>query len=143
MLKHINKIISPSLMKIMMEMGHGDEMTITDGNFPSLSYSNRIIRCDGLTIDEILDAILYYFPLDYLISYPVKMMSCPKTVLDGQIVKEKYSKILNPYFSLNQSIEFLDRQDFYERSNKSIVTVVTGDQARFANIIIRKGVVKD
>jgi len=143
MLKHINKIISPSLMKIMMEMGHGDEITITDGNFPSLSYSNRIIRCDGLTIDELLDAIIYYFPLDYLDREPVKMMSCPKDVLDGQIVREKYEKILVPYFLENQTIDFLDRQDFYDRANKSIVTVVTSDQARFANIILRKGVVKD
>jgi L-fucose mutarotase len=143
MLKHINKIISPELMKTMMEMGHGDEITITDGNFPALSYSNKIIRCEGATISQILEAILYYLPLDYLDNHPVKMMNCPKQVLDGKIVKERYEKIIYPHLVENQEIEFLERGDFYERANKSIVTIVTSDQARFANIIIRKGVVVD
>ncbi len=143
MLKHINKLITPELMKTMMEMGHGDELTITDGNFPSLSHSNKVIHCEGLTIDVLLDAIIYYFPLDYLSDKPVMMMTCPKQILDGKIVKERYEKILSSHLIENQEIGFLERNDFYNRANKSIITIVTSDQARFANIILRKGVVTE
>jgi len=141
MLKHINKFISPELMKLMMEMGHGDELTITDGNFPALTYSNKIIHCEGLTISDVLEAIIYYFPLDYRYEQPVKMMVCPTEICDGAIVLNKYSEILIKSLNEKQTIEFLDRQEFYDRAKKSIVTVVTSDQARFANIIIRKGII--
>lgn len=143
MLKHINKLITPELMKTMMEMGHGDELTITDGNFPSLSHSNKVIHCEGLTIDVLLDAIIYYFPLDYLSDKPVMMMTCPKQILDGKIVEERYEKILSSHLIENQEIGFLERNDFYNRANKSMITIVTSDQARFANIILRKGVVTE
>jgi L-fucose mutarotase/ribose pyranase (RbsD/FucU family) len=34
MLKGIPPIIPPGLMKILLEMGHGDELLICDGLFP-------------------------------------------------------------------------------------------------------------
>ena len=58
MLKGISKIIPPELLKIMMEMGHGDEIVIGDGNFPAASYAQRLVRCDGHGVPEVLDAIL-------------------------------------------------------------------------------------
>ena len=64
MLKGISPILSPELLKILCEMGHGDELVIGDGNFPAASNAKRLIRCDGLGVPEILDAIFHLFPLD-------------------------------------------------------------------------------
>ena len=64
MLKGIPSIISPELLKIMMEMGHGDELVIGDGNFPGQSINERCVRCDGHGVPELLEAILKLFPLD-------------------------------------------------------------------------------
>ena len=47
MLKKIPKILSPELVKILMEMGHGDEIVLADGNFPSESIGQRTTRADG------------------------------------------------------------------------------------------------
>ena len=57
MLKNVPKIVSPQLLKILCEMGHGDEIVIADGNFPSENYGQRVIRADGIGGEEMLDAI--------------------------------------------------------------------------------------
>lgn len=66
MLKGITKIISPELLKILYEMGHGDEIVIANGNFPSENYGKRVIRADGLGGVELLSAVLSFIPLDSL-----------------------------------------------------------------------------
>ncbi len=58
MLKNIPNIISPELLKILMEMGHGDEIVITDGNFPAVACAQRLVRLDGHGAAEVLEAIL-------------------------------------------------------------------------------------
>ena len=47
MLKGISPVISPELLKILMEMGHGDELVIGDGNFPGTSLARNLVRLDG------------------------------------------------------------------------------------------------
>ena len=74
MLKNISPIISPELLKILMEMGHGDEIVIGDGNFPAASNAQRLVRLDGHGVDEILAAILKLMPLDTYVEAPVALM---------------------------------------------------------------------
>ncbi len=64
MLKGISSVISPELLKILMEMGHGDELVIGDGNFPAASTAQRLVRADGLGVPPLLEGILQLFPLD-------------------------------------------------------------------------------
>ena len=64
MLKNIPKIVSPQLLKILCEMGHGDEIVIADGNFPAETCGKRVVRADGLGGEEMLDAVLSLIPLD-------------------------------------------------------------------------------
>ena len=75
MLKNIPPIIAPELMKILMEMGHGDEIVLADGNFPAASVAQRLVRCDGHGVPELLEAILKLFPLDVYVDRPVGLMS--------------------------------------------------------------------
>ena len=75
MLKGIPKIIPPELMKILMEMGHGDELLLCDGNYPKFGSPERCVRMDGHGIPEILDAILRYFPLDTYVEHPTVLMA--------------------------------------------------------------------
>ena len=71
MLKGIANIISPELLKILMEMGHGDEIVIADGNFPSASMAQRLVRLDGHDVPEVLKAVLRLLPLDIFVDNPV------------------------------------------------------------------------
>ena len=75
MLKGIPKCISPSLLKILDEMGHGDRIIIGDANFPAASCAknNILVRADGLKATELLDAILTLMPLDD-VEHPVLIM---------------------------------------------------------------------
>src|ERR1017187_2004951 len=75
MLKNIPTILSPELLKILMEMGHGDEIVIADGNFPAASHAQRLMRCDGHGAPQLLDAILQLFPLDTFVKQSVALMS--------------------------------------------------------------------
>lgn len=74
-LKGISPLLQPELLKILAEMGHGDELVIGDGNFPAASMGKRCVRCDGHGVNELLDAILQLFPLDDFVAEPVTLMA--------------------------------------------------------------------
>jgi len=140
MLKGIPKIISPELMKVLMEMGHGDEIVIADGNFPAATCAKRLIRCDGHNVPEVLDAILRFFPLDTYTKKPVSLMS----VVPGDDVKpviwDEYKAIIKKHEG-EKEIEFVERFEFYERAKNAFAVVATSESALYANIILKKGVV--
>lgn len=141
LLKGIPSIISPELMKALMEMGHGDEIVIADGNFPAgTCASNYLVRCDGHNVPELLEAILKFFPLDPYTEAPVALMA----VVEGDPIKptiwEEYKEIANRYEN-GVKIEFVERFAFYERAKKAFVIVATSEKALYANIILKKGVV--
>ena len=141
MLKGISPILSPELLKILMEMGHGDEITIADGNFPAASVGKRLVRLDGHGVCEVLEAILKLFPLDTYVEKPVALMSVvPGDNVDPVIWKD-YERLINTYEG-EKEIEFIDRFGFYERAKQSYCVVATGESALYANIILKKGVVK-
>ena len=75
MLIGIPSILSPDLLKILMEMGHGDEIVFADGNFPAAGMARRLTRLDGHGIPAILSAVLPLFPLDTFVQAPVAFMA--------------------------------------------------------------------
>lgn len=144
MLKGIPSIISPELLKILCEMGHTDELTIGDGNFPGHTYGKKVIRLDGHGVPEILDAILQLFPLDTYVDHPVTLMG----VVPGDDVKtpiwDKYKEIVAKHDERGAAcFEEIDKWEFYDRTkNQSSVVIMTGESELYANIILKKGVVK-
>ena len=142
MLKNIPKILSPELVKILMEMGHGDEIVIADGNFPSETIGKRVIRCDGHGVPELLDAIMKLFPLDTYTEKPVMLMEVVKGDPGVPTICDEYKEIINKYEPENCKIEMIERFAFYERAKTAYAVVATGEEAIYANIILKKGVVK-
>lgn len=141
MLKGIPKLISPELLKVLMEMGHSDELVLSDGNFPAASHAQRLIRCDGHNIPELLDAILGLFPLDQYVAKPAALMA----VVPGDPVETPiwnvYGKIIKEYAGLDEPFEEVERFAFYERAKSAYAIVATGESALYANLIIKKGVI--
>ncbi len=142
MLKGISKIISPELLKILMEMGHGDEIVIADGNFPGASMAKNLVRLDGHGVPEILDAILQLFPLDTYAKSVYLMEVVPGDPVETPIWDE-YKKIVAKYDEKATDFENIERFAFYERAKKAYAVVATGESALYANIILKKGVVTD
>ncbi len=143
MLKGIPDIISPELLKVIAEMGHGDTLVIGDCNFPASSMAkakNHInIRCDGLKATAILDALLQLFPLDDFVEQPVALMQKADKNLPTPIWDE-FSDIVSKYDKRgNNAIRFIDRFDFYEESRNAYAVVSTSEKALYGCIIIQKG----
>ncbi|WP_435925710.1 RbsD/FucU family protein [Paenibacillus sp. DYY-L-2] len=141
MLKGIYSLLTPDLLKILMEMGHSDEIVLADGNFPAASHARRLVRCDGHGIPELLAAVLQLFPLDGYVEHPVSLMA----VMPGDPVETpiwgQYRNILSRYHSVEDSFETIERFAFYERANQAYAIVSTGEKALYANMILKKGVV--
>jgi len=136
MLKGIPNILSPELLKILMEMGHGDELVIADGNFPAASIGKRVIRLDGHGTTEILKAILKLFPLDTYVEAPLALMDVVPGDPVVPVIWDEYQKAASGF-----AFEHMERFAFYERAKRAYAVVATGEAALYANIILKKGVV--
>lgn len=142
MLRGIPSIISPGLMKALMEMGHSDEIIFTDRNYPAASNARQLIRCDGHTIPDLLKAILPFFPLDYAVSHPAVVMS----LLPDQNrppIWDTYLEMIRNFEPTVEDFEYVDRHEFYDRSKKAYAIVSTGDISFKGNLLLKKGVVRD
>jgi L-fucose mutarotase len=141
MLKGIPTIISPELLKILSEMGHGDELVLGDGNFPSEAYGKRVVRCDGHGIPQLLEAILTLFPLDRYVDAPVALMDVvPGDTVPEPEIWDTYERIVSSA-DPQAKAEHMERFAFYERAKAAYAVVATGESAIYANIILKKGVV--
>ncbi len=144
MLKGIPKILSPELLKVLCEMGHGDRIVIADGNFPSESVGKdaRVIRMDGHGACEVLEAVLELFPLDTYVEKPVNLME----VVPGDKVETpiwgEYEKLVQAADARGpEAIGHIERFAFYEEAAKAYAIVATGEGALYANVMLQKGVV--
>jgi L-fucose mutarotase len=142
MLKGISSIISPDMIKILMEMGHGDEIIIADGNFPAATCAKRLIRADGHNVPELLDAILKLLPLDQYVKAPVGLMQVVPGDPTKPIIWGTYRDIIAKY-EPNVEIELIERFAFYERAKEAYAVIATSEFALYANILLKKGVIKE
>ncbi len=143
MLKGIPSILSPDLLKILMEMGHGDEIVIADGNFPSASSAQRLARADGNAVPPLLDAILRFFPLDTFVERPVGLMAVVPGHAYDPTIWPVYRQIIMKYEPGFKDFEYIERFAFYERTKKAFAVIATSETALYANIILKKGVVSE
>ncbi len=142
MLKGISPLISPELIKILMEMGHGDELVIADGNFPAASVARRLVRADGLAVPPLLDGILRLYPLDPYVKQPAALMAIVTGDSYKPTIWDEYLAIIKKHEPNFMSFEFVERFAFYERAKQAYAVLSTGESALYANIILKKGVIK-
>lgn len=144
MLKNIPQILSPELLKVLCEMGHSDQIVISDGNFPaqSMGKDSIVIRCDGHGVPELLDAILTVLPLDTYVEKSVNLME----VMPGDTVEtpiwDTYKEIIKKHDSRGEeTVGTIERFKFYDEAKKAYAIIATGEKALYANVILQKGVV--
>jgi L-fucose mutarotase len=142
MLKGIPSVLTPELFKIMMEMGHGDELVLGDGNYPQMGQPKRALRYDGVGIPVLLDAILQFMPLDSYVDCPVILMAVLPDDPYKPDIWQQYRTIIKKYEPETGRDMAINRFDFYKRAADAYASVITGEKARYANIILKKGVIK-
>jgi L-fucose mutarotase len=140
MLKGISPLLSPELLAVLCRMGHGDEIVLADAHFPGETYNDRVIRADGLGIPDLLEAVLQLFELDGYVDDPLVMMDAvPGDSLDPA-VQEAYLVPILKHCPDAPPIDRIDRFAFYDRARQAFAVVMTGEMAKYGNIILKKGV---
>lgn len=143
MLKGIPNLLPPELLKILMEMGHGDSIVIGDGNFPhaSIAKDSQLVRMDGHGACEVLDAILTLMPLDTYVDAPVSLMQVTPGDDVATPIWDEFAKIVEKH-QPGTKIGQIERFAFYDAARKCYAVVSTGETALYANVILQKGVIK-
>lgn len=121
-------------------MGHGDEVILADAHFPGHTFNDNVIRADGLRIPELLHAILPLFELDSYVDAPLAMMAAVKGDTLDPSVEQSYRVPVDKHAPGTAAIERIDRFDFYDRAKDAYLVVMTGETAKYGNIILKKGV---
>jgi L-fucose mutarotase len=140
MLKGLNPLLGPDLLKVLRAMGHGDEVAIVDGNYPADADAKRLIRADGHSASALLDAILSVMPLDEMVP------DCafrPAAYLDPnrmEPVFADFERILKTW-EPKRHITALIGTDFYNRVKGCYAIVATSEARFYGNIVLRKGVI--
>ncbi len=139
MLKGINPCISPELLKVLAEMGHGDEIVLADAHFPGHTMNPRVLRADGLSVANLLDGILPLFELDAY-APPLVMMAAVRGDKLDPAVEAKYLRVIHWHVPKAKVPVRIDRFAFYERAKAAFAVVLTGETAKYSNLILKKGV---
>ncbi len=141
MLKRIPNILSPELLYLIAQMGHGDELVIADANFPAVTNAKRLVRADGYSVPAILEAILQLFPLDSYVDKPAAVMRRVDKPGEPVPIWNEYQRLHDSAEGRHIAIEQVERFAFYERAKQTFGVVATGEGALSGNIIIKKGVI--
>ncbi len=140
MLKGISPLLSPELLAVLTRMGHGDEIILADAHFPGDTFNSRVLRADGLRIPDLLDGILPLFVLDEYVDDPLVMMAAVEgDTLDPQ-VEVDYLVPIRKHAPDAPAITRIDRFAFYDRARSAFAVLMTGELAKYGNILLKKGV---
>lgn len=140
MLIGISPLISPELLALLHRMGHGDEIVLADAHFPGETHGKRVLRADGLRIPDLLDAILPLFALDAYVESPLIMMAAVSGDQLDPAVETSYRQAIDKHWPNTPPIQRIDRFDFYDRTKQAFAVLMTGETAKYGNILLKKGV---
>ncbi|MCP3675345.1 MAG: ribose ABC transporter [Gammaproteobacteria bacterium] len=140
MLKNINPLLGPQLLKILREMGHGDEIAIVDANYPAQSSSSLLVRIEGMSATDVLSAVISVLPLDQYVEQSAFSMQVvdapdevPEVVTEFQFIVEQHEP--------NTKWKAVERFTFYEQVKKAYAIISTGENRLYGNVILKKGVI--
>lgn len=140
MLKGIHPAISPELLKTLAEMGHGDELVLSDAHFPAHQLHHKVIRADGIGVATLLEGISPLFEYDAYVEAPLIMMQAVEGDSLDPSVEERYLQAIKSAVGNVPKLERIERFAFYDRAKQAYAVVITGELAKYGNIIIKKGV---
>lgn len=139
MLKRIDPLLTGELLAILRDMGHGDEIALVDANFPAASVARRLVRLPGTDIERAAGAVLAVLPLDDFVAAPAAAMADP----DGRpSIHDAFERILATAEGRPVAMEAIDRFAFYDRARAAFAVIATGETRLYANLVLKKGVVR-
>ena len=142
MLRGIDPILSPDLLRILRAMGHGDEIVIADANFPGESSALELVRLDGIDAVRTLRVVLSIMPLDSFVDDPAISMQIVDDPEGVPPVVAEFQTIIDTVADNPAKIRPLERFAFYERAQDAFAIIQTGERRLYGNLIVKKGVIQ-
>ncbi|WP_419759452.1 RbsD/FucU family protein [Acidisoma sp.] len=142
MLRHIDPILSPDLLAILREMGHGDEIAIVDANFPAVTMGKRVVRAPGVTATHMAEAILKLMPLDAFVDESAFTMRQVHSPDEPAPVCVEFEALVKKYSDGKFSVTPLERFAFYDHVRTCFAVVSTAERRLYGNVILKKGVLQ-
>jgi L-fucose mutarotase len=141
MLKNIPPLLGPDLLGILRAMGHGDEIAIVDANYPADAAGPALVRLDGISATDILEAVLSLMPLDDFVDEAAIVMQVvgdagarPPVVTEFDAIVKKHEPAMK--------VSSLERFAFYERVKAGYAIVQSGERRLYGNILLKKGIIR-
>ena len=146
MLKNMDPLLTAELLSVLATMGHGDELAVTDANFPADSVARgtchgRVIPVAGASLSEVVGAILSVLPLDEFVDAPVRRMAADITPSELPEVQEEVQAVIDAVSGRHWPMGVLERFAFYEAARGCYAVVLTGERRFFGNVLIKKGAI--
>lgn len=143
MLKSIDPLLTPELLKLLAEMGHDDAVVLADANFTAMSLGagKPVLRLPGAGMVRTMQAVASVLPLASDVVHPVAYMHvCGKAEGYCSAVQREALAVLAQEGLLEGQAEALERFAFYDRVRSAYAIVVTGELQPWSNFLLRKGV---
>ena len=141
MLKNIPPILGPDLLGILRAMGHGDEIAIVDANYPADSAGPALIRLDGISATDVLDAVLTLMPLDDFVDEAAICMQVVGDAGKREPVMDEFDSIVRRH-EPKMTLSSMERFAFYDRVSKGYAIIQTGERRLYGNILLKKGIIR-
>ncbi|WP_439114907.1 RbsD/FucU family protein [Hydrogenophaga sp.] len=144
MLKGIDPLLSPELLKLLAEMGHDDALVLADANFTAMSLGagKPVLRLPGVGMARTVQAVASVLPLAADVPQPVAYMQVCGSAPGYRSALQRETLAVLAHEGLTEGqAEALERYAFYERVKTAYAIVVTGEGQPWANFILRKGVI--
>ena len=141
MLKGIPPLLGPDLLHILRAMGHGDEIAIVDANYPAENAGPPVVRLDGISATDALDAILTLMPLDTFVDEQAIGMEVVGNPKKREQTHKDFDAIVKQH-EPKMKLSLLERFAFYERVKGAFAIVQTGERRLYGNVLLKKGIIR-
>jgi len=144
MLKGIDPLLTPDLLKVLAEMGHDDAIVLADANFTamSLGQGKPVFRLPGVGMARAMAAVTSVLPLAEDVEHPVAYMQVGGTEVPYRSALQRETlEVLSNQGVPEGRCEGVERYAFYDRVRRAYAIVVTGEPQPWGNFILRKGVI--
>lgn len=141
MLKGIDPLLNGDLLKILDEMGHGDQLLVVDRNYPAFSAGRPVVRLGECGVERAIAAILTVLPLDGFVEHPLERMEVKDDPTLTTPTQDRVLEIARSTHSRPLEYGVVPRADFYHRARDALAVVHTLESEPYSCFVLQKGVV--
>ncbi|MBJ6131301.1 ribose ABC transporter [Ochrobactrum sp. Q0168] len=139
MLKNINPLLTGSLLSILADMGHGDDLVIVDANYPAQASGVPVLDFPGISATAMAEAVLSVLPLDDFVDKPAAVMQASN---ETPAIYGEFEAVIAVAEGRKIAVDPVERFAFYARAREAFAVIRTGERRLYGNIIFKKGVIR-